>query len=145
METLGVHQWHASLLPWISLSFLFLHSSPGEEMTERNVAAWLEQSLRNCFGNTDHTEMDKEIKGIMACIWVILTGAVKTFTAFFRNLHRYVKGQLFAFSACEWIKSNQTSACIWKDHEAIVKMKTAVEKQIKAPHWWQTSSRNWLY
>lgn len=150
MEQHG-NTWRASVtrFPFIlNLFILFIFALlPGEEMTERNVAAWLEQSVRNCFGNTDHTEMDKEIKGIMTSTWVILTGAVKTFTAFSRNFYCYVKGQLFAFSACEWIsiKSNQTSACIWKDHEAIIKMKTAVEKQIKAPHWWQTSSRNWLY
>lgn len=75
--------------------------------------------------------MDKEIKGIVTSIWVILTGAVKTFTAFSRNFYRYVKGQLFAFSACEWIstKSNQTSARIWKDYEVIIKMKTAVKNK----------------
>lgn len=59
METL-LQKKHASLLSWISLSFLFLHSSPGEEMTERNVAAWLEQSVRNCFGNWSHGDGQRD-------------------------------------------------------------------------------------
>lgn len=49
--------------------------------------------VKHCFGNTHHTEVDTEIKGIKRRRWVILTGAVKMFTAFSRNFDHDVKVQ----------------------------------------------------